>query len=396
MKYPHVFLLALLTAMTPAKAELLVYEPFDYAAANHEVHGRLAGRNGGLGFATPWKDDEGGSSSIFDPRGNPEDLYGGSWGEGKPNWDGKVDNLPTLGGHVGVSDWAGGAENLNARRKLAKSAGAMAAKNGGVLWLSAVWHFPDSAYFAPVGIALTSNDGGFVERAIRISNNGNAIGVGNGEQFRNGMKRLNPMFWENGKDTARTPGTDIDNKKDNIVILKFEFGAKDKVRAWFFTEDQKISEKDFEKNAIACTSSVDENTLDTLAFATIRKSNGVDEFRIGTTFNDIITGTMPARQEVKITKQLHDKKSDRYFLSWTSNPGETYGIYESADAGGFKPCIAAAVSADAKSKETTFGPFHNPHKGNADVKFEIGLPDLSPPVLDRVWGSGTTYQPALQ
>ena len=41
-----------------------------------------------------------------------------------------------------------------------RAAGEMASGNGGVLWLSAVWHFPDQAYFAPVAIALTSRDGG--------------------------------------------------------------------------------------------------------------------------------------------------------------------------------------------------------------------------------------------
>ena len=39
---------------------------------------------------------------------------------------------------------------------------------------------------------------------------------------------------------------------------------------------------------------------------------------------------------------------------------------------------------------TTFGPFANPLKGKAGLKFEIGFPDSTPPTIERVWGSGTT------
>ncbi len=386
--------LAVLGTLVSAYGDLVVYEPFDYAPVNDETFGQLAGRSGGLGFSAAWKDSTGrgneGEAFIYDQQGNPEELYGGDWGKGLPNWDGVVDNLQTMGGHVGVSDWSGWGDRMNASRKLAKSAGEMAAKNDGVLWLSAVWHFPEGSYFAPVGIALTSDNGGFIERAVSVSNNANAIGVGNGQDFKKDMKRLNPMVWEKGVSATRVPGTNIDGKKDNIIILKFEFGETDTVSTWYFTEDQELSEETFNANAISTSSSIDESTLDTLAFSTIRKGNAVDEFRIATSFKDVISGSIPARQEVKITQQLYDKKSDRYFLKWTSNPGEVYGIYESVDAGGFKPCISAAVEAHPTAKETTFGPFTNPRKGIAKLQFEIGLPDLTQPVLDRAWGNGTT------
>lgn len=393
MKFPLIALITFAGALI-SQADLLVYEPFDYAAVNDDSAGRIAGRNGGLGFAGPWVDCAGqgneGEAFVYDQRGNPEALYGGDWGAGKLKWDGVVDNLPGMGGYAGVSDWSGEGDRMNSKRKLATSAGAMAASNGGVLWLSAVWHFPENSYFAPVGIALSSKDGGLVDRAISISDNASAIGVGNGQNFRNGMKRLNPMFWEKGRDTAGTPGTDISTRQDNVVILKFEFGEADTVSAWYFSEDQPMTEEAFNEHAIKCSSSIDEHALDTLTFGTVMRGNAVDELRIATRFKDVISGSIPARQEVRITKQLYDQKSDRYFLSWTSNPGEIYGIYESVDAGGYKPCITAEVHADAKGRETTFGPFLNPHPGKAGLKFEIGLPDLTPPVLDRVWGNGTS------
>ena len=384
---------ALLATLTASHGELLVYEPFDYKPINDETYGRVAGRNGGLGFSAPWQDTQGpgsdGEAFIYDSRGNPKDLYGGTWGEGKVDWDGMVDNLPTMGGYAAISDWSSW-DRLNSTRKLARSAGEMSKANRGVLWLSAVYHFPDSGFFAPVGLALTSDDGGLVERSTRITNNGNAIGVGNGTKFRNGMKRLNPMVWEKGVDAVSKPGTDISTKKDNIIILKFEFGETDTVSAWYFTEDQEMSEDEFNQNAISCTSSIDENTLDTLAFGTIRQGNAVDELRIATSFKDVISGRIPARQEVKITKRLYDAKKDQYFLQWASNPGETYGLYLAEDAGGYKPCLAAVVEAAPGKKETTFGPFANPRKGDSRLQFEIGLPDVSAPVIERAWGNGTT------
>ncbi|HEX5790401.1 MAG TPA: hypothetical protein VFY13_04570, partial [Luteolibacter sp.] len=89
--------LAGLACLATARADLLVYEPFDYAPHNDETFGRADGRNGGKGFAAPWKDSTGpgndGAAYIYDAKGNPADLYGGTWGGGFPNWDGKVDNL---------------------------------------------------------------------------------------------------------------------------------------------------------------------------------------------------------------------------------------------------------------------------------------------------------------
>jgi alpha-galactosidase len=382
-------LLALTTA-TLCRGELLVYEPFDYEPHDHEVMGRLEGRNGGLGFEEAWKDTAGapGFAFIYDARGNPEELYGGGWGAGQPSWDGVVDNLPTMGGYIGCSDWDQSG-SIHSTRKLARSAGAMAKANGGVLWLSAVAHMPNQSFFAPVGIALASDASGFKDRAIAMDGKADAIGVGNGRHFRE-RKRLNPVIWNKGEEAAGTAGTNIDGKKDNIVVVKFEFGETDTVRTWYFTEDQLLTEAAFDQHAVSASGSVDENTLDVLTVCTILPANAVDEIRIGTDFKSVIGGTIPPRRDVKITNTHYDAKTDRYTLEWSSNPGEVYGLFVAQDAGGYKPCVAAAVEA-AKGKDvTTFGPFANPLKGNGTLKFEIGFPDSTPPTIQRVWGSGTT------
>jgi hypothetical protein len=389
---PRTFVLCLVVSAPICQADLLVYEPFDYQVHNHEIQGRLEGRNGGKGFASPWKDTAGsaGYAFIYDQRGNPEDLYAGEWGEGGPAWDGVVDNLPTMGGYMGNSDWDRGG-SPHSTRKLARSAGAMAKDNKGVLWLSAVFHMPNQSFFAPVGIALASDESGFKERAISMDGKADAIGAGNGRGMRE-RKRLNPVIWNKGEEVAGASGASVDSKKDNIVILKFEFGETDKVSTWHFTEDQEMTEEVFNKNAASCSAAIDEDTLDVLTVCTILNQNAIDEIRLGTDFKSVISGSIPARQEVKITKTQYDAKSDRYHLEWSSNPGEVYGFYVAEDAGGYKPCVAAAVEADKTKSITTFGPFANPLKGKLGLKFEIGYPDTTPPAIERVWGSGNTIR----
>lgn len=95
----------------------------------------------------------------------------------------------------------------------------------------------------------------------------------------------------------------------------------------------------------------------------------------------------PPRAEIKITRHIYDKPSDRYFVEWTSKAGEAYGVYLSENAGSVKTCIAALVRAEAE--KTSFGPFPNPRPGNAHLTFEIGPPDTTPPACNRAWGAGT-------
>ena len=318
----------------------------------------------------------------------PKTSMGATGARARPAWDGVVDNLPTMGGYMSNSDWDR-TGSPHSTRKLARSAGAMAKGNGGVLWLSAVVHMPNQSFFAPVGIALASDESGFKDRAIAMDGKADAIGAGNGRNLRE-RKRLNPVIWKQGEEVAGASGSIIDSKKDNIVILKFEFGETDKVSTWYFTEDQEMTEDAFNKNATSCSSAIDEDTLDVLTVCTILNQNAIDEIRIGTDFKSVISGSIPARQEVKITKTQYDAKSDRYHLEWSSNPGEVYGLYVAEDAGGYKPCVAAAVEADKTKNVTTFGPFANPLKGKAGLKFEIGYPDTTPPTIERVWGSGNT------
>lgn len=130
LNLPKSIALLSLAGVLASSAELLVYEPFFYKPVNDEVNGRLAGKNGGLGWAAAWVDSaDAGFSFIYDSQGNATDLYDGTFGGGDPNWDGVINNLPGIGGYAGLSDWSNqsvGQSRLNSYRRLAQSAGAMA------------------------------------------------------------------------------------------------------------------------------------------------------------------------------------------------------------------------------------------------------------------------------
>ena len=183
----------------------------------------------------------------------------------------------------------------------------MAASNGGVLWLSSVWHLPNQGFHATFGIALTSG-GSLEERARTLSGSAHGIGVGHGANLTGGS-RLNPLFWANGTQSAITLGPSVATPTlDKIIVLKFTFGAADSVKAWFFNENQAMTEAAFNTNGITTTGSINENNLTTLAFSTIRKENAVDDIRIGHTFQEVTTPLVEIRQPLEITAVTRERQ----------------------------------------------------------------------------------------
>ena len=282
-------------------ADLLVYEPFYYQPVNDEVDGRLAGKTGGLGWGGAWLDSPNTVGTddhafVFDSRGNLPGLYDGPFGAGNPDWDGVVDDYPTVGGYVGLSPWNDQGINqarINSHRTLAQSAGEMAGVDG-VLWMSMVVHYPNAAFQTRPGFALT--DGGHFNDRAQTLDTGNGIGIGAGQQWPAGQ--LNAVIWNNGDGTSnvRTEGPNISSASlDSIIVVKFEFGpTEDTVSTWAFTEEQTsdpdiFNEATFNTNAVSVTADIDESTLNTLAFAMTRQENAIDEIRIGTTFESVLT-----------------------------------------------------------------------------------------------------------
>ena len=134
MKFITSLALLGLAGSISAQAALLVYEPFEYIPdLSDPLLGALNGKDGGAGFAGAWEDMTSGSNAgegfIYDGTGNTEGSNGA-----KPDWDGVVDNLPSVGGYVGLSPYANDQleDRLNARGALEQSAGAMAGADGEV------------------------------------------------------------------------------------------------------------------------------------------------------------------------------------------------------------------------------------------------------------------------
>ncbi|MCH7228855.1 DUF6288 domain-containing protein, partial [Haloferula sp. A504] len=255
-----------------------VYEPFDYPAG-----AALAGAAGGTGMTGAWSDgpEISGLAWVYDETGNAG---------AEPDWDGVFEGLPTrpVSGsrYIGVD---GNDGEIESYRPLAQSAADMAGPDG-VLWMSAVFHFPYSHYGAHAGLALTTDS--FKDRGLQLDTSGShGSGLGDGigvARGTNGATALYPTVFDNGAIVAQTDGrsfaTQSTQSKDYLVVLKFEFGATDTVSAHAFVEGTPIDEWVFEQYASSVSHAIDETTLNYLAFSQNRGPNAVDEIRIGDSF----------------------------------------------------------------------------------------------------------------
>ncbi len=379
-----------------ARAELLVYEPFDYNT------GDFAGRDGGVGMSGAWADgpDLAGTAFVFDERGNEPGLYPLSRHAPEPAWDGVVDNLPTRPetGSRYLSHSPLEEDKFEAYRPLVQNAGELAANDGdNVLWASAVWHFAGQSFGAHAGFALTTDS--FRDRGRDLDtsgNHGSGAGDGIGVAGATGSSTswnssINPVVFDAGAIVESNTGARFSSSKDNIIILKFEFGETDTVSAFVFTEDEVMTEAAFDAGSVSVSAAIDESTLNLIAFSQNRKENAVDELRIGDTFDDVTTGTAgDPRQPLEVTDVVYHEDRDQITLTWKSNPDEIYGLYWSGDLQTFTPGINPAVPGNPAGSRTTFWPFANPSPDSERLYLQVGPPDVEDPTLERVWGNGTT------
>lgn len=306
MKTKIALLLAAIAALaitTAAHGALLVYEPFNY-----NVTTNLTGLNGGMGFSGGWLAHaaDGSGGAVYDQ--TTTNVAAGTEVP-KLTWDGIVNNLPTLPA-VGARYQGARTNNSNQHinRTLAASAGAMAATNGGVLWMSAVYHWVNlgslgsginiglgNGYIHNRGMAFSAADTTFIG-ANSSRTNANVTIPGWGTTF---TYRLNAFAttnaWTTGGFTQTTNANTIaslgNTTNDLIVVLKYTFGASDIVEACVFTENETLSEAAFNTstNRVSTTNSVDENVLTVLSLSQGRMANAQDELRIGTSFTDVVT-----------------------------------------------------------------------------------------------------------
>ena len=280
------------SATTPADVAT-VYEPFNYQV------GELLGLNGGNGFGGPWADSNGTSTQGY-VRDETTNVF---FDNTTLNWNGVLDNgfptAPSTGSRYMSSDGQSNS-GVDVKRALASSAGAMAGPDG-VLWMSAVYRFPNSTSGAGIHFGLT--DGGHLfDRGRRTSSaTMDFIGVSGWNGSAAWGQQLNPTIIDSTTATnyiwnqfARTAGgVNMSSTVDKIIVLKFTFGASDKVEAFWFNETTalaSITETAFDAGKVGATyaAGIDENNLNTITYSQGRFDNAVDEFRIGNSFEEVI------------------------------------------------------------------------------------------------------------
>jgi alpha-galactosidase len=97
----------------------------------------------------------------------------------------------------------------------------------------------------------------------------------------------------------------------------------------------------------------------------------------------------PSREPLELTGIAHDPVQNRTTLTWRSNPGQNYGIYWSENLTNFVPGINPAITANANTNRTAYGPFASPSPMAKKVFYRVGPADLVDPTLTKVWGIGT-------
>lgn len=284
-----IFALACL-AFNASQAALLVYEGFDYAPGSN-VNTPL---NGGIGFTGAWSPgQQGGVITVYDAASAVGVTNSNAGGE--IEWDGVVNNLPTSpsGGsnrYIATSPTSvSGTDRITAQRTLSQSAGALAGPDN-ILWASVVWHQQGSNFGRHIGFALGTDD--LANRSLLIDSGGDGIGVGGAIN----TNLVTPTIWKGGAVDQRTTtgASSISFSEDNIVVLKFEFGATDTVSAYSFLESDILSETVFNANAVSASGLIDENTFNILSFSQSRGQEAIDEIRLGDTFLDVVPVPEPS------------------------------------------------------------------------------------------------------
>ena len=268
-----------------AHADLLAYEGFADYTEGDTVNGGL---NGGFGFAGAWTvGQQGGNPTVYDESA-AVDTDGTNGGE--LTWDGVFTNPAVNTSPNGSSRFLGQgpgtADRITADRVLSSSAGALAGGDN-TLWASYILHMTGTNFGRHVGFSLGS-DG----MSNRSQNLGSGEGLGVGGAINTGL--VTPVVFNSGAQDVRTTtgAPTVSFSEDNLIVLKFEFGATDTVTAYRFAESDTITEANFNAGAISATSTfnVDENSLNILSFSQSRGTGGFDEFKLGDSFADVTTG----------------------------------------------------------------------------------------------------------
>ena len=362
-----------------AQAELLFHEPFD-APVGTELD-QLSTPLGGSGM---WVDTSSGAGTGTPAAAAADMTVRANGSNLSQTWQG----IPAASGFANSGAYLEGLRRDNNEGHIVLSSTVTDEfVDGTTIWLS----------FVAAAATNSSNDnhheinvalgaGAFAGTEGAGDNRGQlhtgaALGVGSNPNLSTSV--VQAAYWDASGDQNLSASTLNRITPQQLFIAKIEFGATDMVTVGTFDVSGAFLLDEAGFNAattVTNSAALDESSFNTLAFDAVRAN--FDEFRIATTFDEVIGVSVPSEPvERELTNLVYDQVNDQFTLSWSSNPGGNTGIYWSKDLNYFYPDVNQSIPSHPTLNETTFGPFANPVPNAPKMFFRLGDPDTESPTI---------------
>lgn len=323
--------------LSPVQAELLFYEPFDYAAGTV-----LEGAIPALGSDGGWTDTSSGPGTPSNtPPAQPLTVRANGTNGGAASgqtWNG----IPSSSLFTNTGGYLEGMRRDNNEGHITLAASVTSQfTDGATIWLSYVaaattvdgandnHHEPDLAIgSAPIGGTIVGGAAG--DDRSRIAQ-GEAVGATS--VWNDSDSSMRPSYWDDEEEMeiyTQFPGFDkIDRiSPQQLIVTRIIFGAEnEEITTNVFALDpfDIPSLENFEEGSVTLTTigNLDQTTFNTLSFDAVRTN--LDEIRIGTTFEDAIgTGSGGSGNALIITNL--EVAEDAVTITWNSAEGVTYAV----------------------------------------------------------------------
>ena len=432
-----------LTSFGFASGELLVYEPFDYPK------GPLNGQGGALGTSGTWATTEGGFAEgwwVY-PEGETSGTYTST---GFPNiFDGTIANLPTKGGFAGTAGPVERGQEPGTRANGGNLDGSIALdpsvtasfQPGTTTWFSYIGGHADNLNQGSPQFMLASDPTTPSSRGLSLTNSGSGIGATGGpprfnlhevypQYFSGGVNHQSPGGYQDevfgghngivtgfcstptcngglvevGEPRQYTMSWQVSNDEGfgapNIIVGKIEWDAdtegEDVISVVRFLETDEVSEEAFNARIEAQPKLSSRNwtgnkpDLDQSQFTLINISSVkffIDEIRIGTTFESLITPVVDPVDTFALTITPATAPDTGYDLEWESETGKLYNLLTSTDLGSPVPLwdmVAGDIEATPPSNVFNVDP-EDSRRFYAVERFDAPPP---PPLLSSTFEEG--------
>ena len=340
-----------------AKAELYIYEPFDYLPTTEVNDGRFFGDrtqsyDNGQGIGAWSHRDAGGNGT---PNGIAPVNEGDIADEGVTFTDAKGNELPVAGNAYERRQRVG---QVAASAPLEDNAIAGLTSDNSTLWMTFL--FQDFGFSGPdFGIGLHS------EMMVSDDNQGleapgNGVGFGivsSGGQSRNIRTAVYQQSVAATQLEAEPTPTFNGPAASEVFFLALkvnwnEAGTPDEIFA-FIIDDLSV-EPDEADAVISDSFDFDLETQQSLKYLNFSDTQVgyVDEIRVGTTFQDVTSGTLVNAKALEITEMHYEPTSSELSLTWNSIEGRNYRVAYSTDGQSWKSDLDDFVLGDPGDSTT--------------------------------------------